>query len=130
MYDYKHFIYRSIVFILYSLLVYSNLLENDVIYDNQVLPAVLGVMFIILLSLNPLVQKVFNYIGRYSLEIYLAHIIFASGIRIILDKFFHVDILILHIVLGLVFGLLAPLMLLKLSESFKPIKYLFKNVSS
>ncbi|GAB4529614.1 MAG: acyltransferase [Anaerolineae bacterium] len=46
--------------------------------------------------------------GHYSLEVYLAHIIFGSGARIILDRVFNVETTWLHIVLGTIAAIGVP----------------------
>ena len=62
-----------------------------------------------LLARTPLVGLLAP-IGRRSLEIYLAHIVAASGIRILLLET-GVDNLAVHLVVGVTFGVLAPMAL-------------------
>ena len=50
-------------------------------------------------------------LGRCTLEIYVAHIIAASGARIVLQKFFHVHSLTPHIIAGMLAGTVGPLVL-------------------
>ena len=55
---------------------------------------------------------VFNWVrimGLYSLEIYLTHTIFGSGIRIILSKLLHVNNLTIHLAAGLTASIIIPL---------------------
>jgi len=55
---------------------------------------------------------VFNWVrimGLYSLEIYLTHTIFGSGIRIILSKLLHVNNLTVHLMAGLTASIILPL---------------------
>ena len=64
-----------------------------------------------------------NYLGRYSLEVYLMHILAASGIRIILYDFCGIDNIFLHLFFGVIGGLFFPIVLLKVFN--KKIKFLF-----
>jgi hypothetical protein len=49
--------------------------------------------------------------GALSLEIYVAHTVFSSGIRILLQKGLHVDNTVVHCLLGVVIGLYGPVLL-------------------
>jgi len=64
------------------------------------------------------------FIGKSSMAIYLMHILAGSGIRIILHNFFVVDSYFVHLVLGFLVGVLAPLAILKIINSLK-IPYVF-----
>lgn len=54
-------------------------------------------------------------LGRHSLEIFLAHIVVASGTRIVLLQLGVTDVLV-HLVGGTLLGLLVPLALVRLTE--------------
>ena len=62
--------------------------------------------------------------GKYSLAIYLAHPLFTSGIRIILDKFMGFQNPGIHVVVGVVAGMLIPIWLYRISGRLR-IPYLF-----
>jgi len=49
------------------------------------------------------------FIGASSMTIYLMHILAGSGARVILSKFMGIDSIPLHLVVGTLVGLLAPL---------------------
>ncbi|EXF47462.1 acyltransferase [Pseudomonas sp. BAY1663] len=51
----------------------------------------------------------FLFIGASSMTIYLMHILAGSGVRVILSKFMGIDSVVLHLVLGTVIGIAAPL---------------------
>jgi fucose 4-O-acetylase-like acetyltransferase len=51
------------------------------------------------------------WLGRYSMEIYCAHVITASGVRIVLYHFLAIDHVIPHLVVGLLAGLFLPILL-------------------
>jgi fucose 4-O-acetylase-like acetyltransferase len=55
-------------------------------------------------------------LGRYTLQIYVAHVVFAAATRITLLKVFHVESLLLHICLGVLAGVGGPLLLVALQR--------------
>ena len=65
------------------------------------------------------------YLGKISMVIYLVHIIFGSGFRILMHKFLGVDDAYFHMVFGTVFGVLLSVAFYRLTIHFK-VKYLFK----
>lgn len=76
--------------------------------------AVCGTVAIVALSV--LVDKAkldtpIRFLGRYSLEIYVAHSIAAAAVRITLQKVAHLTALAPHIVLGTLAGLYIPIIL-------------------
>jgi fucose 4-O-acetylase-like acetyltransferase len=58
-------------------------------------------------------------LGKHSLYIYVAHVIALAGIRIVLLKFFSITSVPVHLIAGIVGGLLLPIVLYKLSLRFK-----------
>lgn len=63
-------------------------------------------------------------LGIYSLQIYLVHMLAGVGARIILLKLFHLQNPALHICIGVIVGLWAPIILYKISLSLH-FPYLF-----
>jgi peptidoglycan/LPS O-acetylase OafA/YrhL len=57
-------------------------------------------------------------LGAWSMPIYLAHIIFASGFRIVLMKL-GIEHTLLHVVGGTLVGIIGPIILYKLSKSMR-----------
>jgi fucose 4-O-acetylase-like acetyltransferase len=51
------------------------------------------------------IARLLSYLGNISLPIYLMHIIFASGARIALQRFMHIDDVYLHWLIGMIAGL-------------------------
>lgn len=51
-----------------------------------------------------------EYIGQMSLEIYVVHIIAASGVRIVLQKFLGIENVAVHFIVGVLAGVLFPLL--------------------
>jgi len=66
-----------------------------------------------------------SVLGRASMPIYLAHILAASGSRIVLQKALGVDDVVIHVLVGTVFGLIVPLVLFEVCQS-RGWMYLFK----
>ena len=64
------------------------------------------------------------FFGRHSMEIYLIHIIAASGIRIVLQKFFGILDVSLHLALGMLFGMGIPLLVAALAAKIG-LRWLF-----
>ena len=65
-----------------------------------------------------------KYLGFLSMPIYLAHLLSVVGVRIILQKCFHVNDIILHIIAGTVVGLIFPIILYKITKKIR-FPYLF-----
>jgi len=62
--------------------------------------------------------------GRYSLQIYLAHMLAGVGTRMILANVLHLQNWVLHITIGVTVALTAPIVLQKISERIN-FPYLF-----
>ncbi|MFZ6845935.1 acyltransferase family protein [Undibacterium sp. RuTC16W] len=78
-------------------------------------------------------------IGQYSMPIYLMHILAASGVRIILSKFLHIDDVATHLLAGVGAGIVLPVLVYRGSQtkSLSALRYLFtppawrlKNISA
>lgn len=89
--------------------------------------ALIGIMFTMNVSyrLANMQSSVLAVIGSASMTIYLVHILAGSGTRIVLSKLLHVDDVIVHLILGLLVGVLAPLAVQALVDRIKPAAYLF-----
>lgn len=64
------------------------------------------------------------YLGKHSLSIFVAHTIASAGARIVLEWVFHVESLVVHLIVGVTVGVLAPLVLVNLGERLN-FPYLF-----
>ncbi|MCH1661601.1 acyltransferase [Enterococcus faecium] len=69
-------------------------------------------------------SRLLSYIGKSSIAIYVMHIIATAGTRIIMIKL-GVDNVSIHIILGTLVGVIAPLMALEIFKKMKIDKYLF-----
>ncbi len=65
-----------------------------------------------------------KYIGYISLPIYVAHVLSASGIRIILYKLFNIHHVGVHLLIGTIFGIVFPIILYEFGKRIK-FPYLF-----
>jgi fucose 4-O-acetylase-like acetyltransferase len=65
-----------------------------------------------------------QYLGFLSMPIYLAHLLSVVGVRIILQKGFQVNDLILHMVAGTLVGLIFPILLYQITKKLR-FPYLF-----
>lgn len=76
-----------------------------------------------LLASTGRVAEFFRYLGRNSLSIFVAHVFFMSGLRVVMLKL-GLDSLSLHIILGTVAGVVGPVVLQYLGKRFR-FPYLF-----
>jgi fucose 4-O-acetylase-like acetyltransferase len=85
-----------------------------------------SIAFVISLSthLSRANYRFIAYIGLSSMAIYVMHILAGSGTRVILNKIFEVDSFVIHLFVGCLVGVLAPLAVVYLSQKIK-MKYLF-----
>ncbi len=94
-------------------------------YAFSLLVSFISILFIVFSSM--VLEKryaIINYIGFLSLEIYILHILAASGTRIILFKIFKINNIPVHLIFGTLAGLFFPILLYKISK--EKIKVLFK----
>ncbi|WP_175415701.1 acyltransferase family protein [Acidipropionibacterium jensenii] len=76
-------------------------------------------------TLAPVRQTLWlSILGRRSLEIFTAHILFTAGARIILSKF-GLHFLSVQVLAGVMFGLVGPLVLVWIMQRWTPAKLLF-----
>ena len=92
----------------------------------ELLLALISIAFIVSVSgiLAKFPVKFLAYIGSSSMAIYILHVLAASAIRIILRKVFHIESFAVHAVLGLLGGMVLPLMAVAVFKRFG-IKYAF-----
>jgi fucose 4-O-acetylase-like acetyltransferase len=88
--------------------------------------AFVSVFFVVLLSslLSKLKVNFLAYLGGASMVIYLMHILAGSGMRVILYKVFSIDSTVVHSILGVISGLLLPLVALWIINKIN-LKYIF-----
>ncbi|MFZ6772726.1 acyltransferase family protein [Undibacterium sp. SXout7W] len=102
----------------------------------QALPAIFGILMVCSVScllaqkrllLIPSQVYWLALLGSCSMPIFLIHILTGSGSRIVLSKLLHVHNASLHIIAGMLAGLLLPVLIQKLSEQsgWRRLRYLF-----
>ncbi len=64
-------------------------------------------------------------LGRYSLEIFVAHMLSAAGLRIALHRIFHIENAAAHLILGSIAGIVGPLLLVWLCNRLG-LRYAFR----
>lgn len=70
-----------------------------------------------------------QWLGVYSLQIYLVHMLAGVGIRMVLLYVFGIQNWVIHIAMGVAFALTAPIILQKISDRFKfPYLFEFKRI--
>lgn len=126
---------------------YSAVLATDPAYSymNKTVTSFLLAFFAVLFlySLSQMIVKhmrygglisnfhqAFIFMGASSLVIYLSHIIFCSGARIILSKILKMNNPEAHIVMGLIFGLVAPLVMQYILQKNRYTAILIHGIAS
>jgi fucose 4-O-acetylase-like acetyltransferase len=69
-------------------------------------------------SIRGLAQRGLVALGAASMTIYLAHVLSGSGVRIVLSKLLGVEVLGMHLLLGVAAGVLFPLLIHRFQASF------------
>jgi fucose 4-O-acetylase-like acetyltransferase len=80
----------------------------------RVMLALVGISAVVALSLITIKCKagrLFELLGRYSLEIFVAHVASAGAVRVIMQEFLHIYDPTMHILFGVLGGLFGPMAL-------------------
>ncbi|MDB5120411.1 MAG: hypothetical protein JWN56_1629 [Sphingobacteriales bacterium] len=89
---------------------------------NALLPAFVGTLLVMQLSFRWVSVKssyFITFLGKNSMTIFLMHIIFTSGIRIVLQRVFHVESIVVYVLVTTLSGIFIPL-IFKYIISYKP----------
>lgn len=88
--------------------------------------AITSILFVVSASalLSRTSSKALAFIGASSMAIYLMHILAGSGVRVVLSKFFGINDVAVHLLLGCLAGLFLPLLAVYLINRLN-IPYLF-----
>lgn len=113
-------------FILLQILEHGHVVEISLEPYSSLIIGWIGVMTTIFISklLFQVNFKTLEIIGKYSLGIYLAHVLFGSGFRIIMQKIFGVDNSPFHLIFGTLLGIVLPILLVKYAELMR-LSFLF-----
>ena len=88
--------------------------------------AITSILFVVAFSL--LLSRIhINFIfvlGRYSMSIYLMHILLGGGVRVGLQKVFDVDNYFIHLITGIIVGTTVAILISKIVEKYN-IPYIF-----
>lgn len=90
-----------------------------------ILITLLGTTWVLSVSGFPYPQwksKVLVYLGENSLYIYLLHVLTGSGVRIVLDKFMGIENAEIHLTLGVIAGIIIPLVITEICRRMKWMK--------
>lgn len=100
----------------------------DVLWIGSQIEAFIGIVgsiaLISLLSHLDVIKRFLLWICKYSFPIYLLHTIFTSGIRIVLFKF-GIRTYGIHVICGLVLGIILPFFTACIFDRFKPLNFFF-----
>lgn len=123
---FMRFRYQYIATIFFTISIFYVFEMNNLI--TGFLVAISGILFIIrssiILSNHKLVIWV-KELGILTMPIYLLHIFFASGVRIILEKFIGNTSVLLHLLIGTLCGVFLPMAIYKLFKKLTITKYIF-----
>lgn len=116
-----------------TLYAFTNLIEPTRLADRShifyfLTFSILGIFAFSTLSQYLAYKNIFSFfqiLGRYSLQIYLVHMLAGVGIRMVLLYGLGVENWIIHIISGVTFAVIIPIMLQIVSDQFN-LPYLFQ----
>jgi fucose 4-O-acetylase-like acetyltransferase len=119
---------KRLFYVSTGLFIFSNLIYLPSAIPGQVVSLVtiylsmIGIVFVI--SLSKVISEVPSFsliksIGLMSMVIFLAHTLSASGFRILVEKLLDVHNPFIHILLGTLIGIIAPIMFFKITNKLK-----------
>ena len=116
------------VFFAAQWLLHADGVPSNIFYQSltSFVPAVLGIAWVVVLA-GYFVRLNWQWLatlGRFSMAIYLVHILAGSGCRVVLQKMLGVTDLSLHLFLGTLAGLLLPILFYQVCMQFK-LSFLF-----
>lgn len=124
----KSFLLISILFVIsqYWFVIIEGLGRLDKGLDSFIV-AIITIAFVVALSMQlvKLNIRFLAYIGKSSLYIYLFHVLIGSGIRIILQKAFHIESASIQIIVGCIGAICLSLFFIELTKKFN-LSFLFK----
>jgi len=117
----------------FAMLEYLTYVNGSISADSTLLKlllAVIGIAVIVVFcqQVGGIISRAFAYLGVFSMEIYLMHVIFSSGIRAVMQKILGVDAIGVYLIVGTIAGLVLPILFVKLSSTIQ-LGFLFKPPS-
>jgi len=111
-----------IAFVAVNYLYITYTLDKPLLIVVQLLSAVLGITLISSISMflaDSNALSFLKYIGSLSMVIYLVHILAGSGFRIIVSKILHINSVPLHVIGGVIAGIVLPIVFYKITSYLK-----------
>lgn len=110
-----------VLFVLAQFVYHCYLKSSYVNYDSFMLLmlAVASIFFVVIVSMF-LAQKGANLIrviGTYTLQIYLVHILFGSGFRIVMQKALGIESSALHLICGTLVGIFVSILFVRMTKN-------------
>ena len=101
-------------------------LEQNIIISSllSILGIVVSICLISILNKSTKMEKVLLGICKYSFPIYLIHTIFTAGMRIVMIKV-GIENYYIHMFVGLIFGIVIPVLIAKVSDKISVAKFFF-----
>ncbi len=94
---------------------------------SALLLAFISILFIVALSISlakNVYSEFFILIGTSSMAIYLMHVLAGSGSRIVLRNVFNIESVYIHLLIGMLTGILVPIFTLLLIKKYQ-VSYIF-----
>lgn len=118
----------AVLFVLAHWFYHGHLKFTYLNYDSFMLlvVALISIATVIILS-HLLAARSFNLIkiiGTYSLEIYLVHVIFGSGFRIVMQKVVGIESSVFHLLFGTLVGIFISILFVRMMKHLK-LTFLF-----
>lgn len=119
----------TLVFIIASYLVLTNSYTQISMSSLRLIAALSGIALTIGISLrcSGKLESVLSYLGRYSLEIYLLHILFGSGSRVVLKHVLGIGAAAPQLIIGCIIGLIGPLIVCEIARRLN-LGFLFRQI--
>lgn len=83
-----------------------------------------SISLIVLITHFNIIKKFFSFICKYSFQIYLLHTFFTAGTRIVFMKF-GVTSYFLHLICGIIVGVVGPIIISVICDRIYPLKFIF-----
>ena len=114
----------GVVFLFISVIFYDAIATYPIVYFLVGLMACFSVIFIIgYVCRENRSSRVLDYIAKYTLPIFLMHTLFAAPVRIVLLKI-GVHNAFIHIILGLIFSFLGPIIAAEIMSKVKWLDFI------
>lgn len=124
----KYILFSLVTFVVLNIIYLSFEINPYIEHLFEFLVAASGINIITVIAIkniNTNKSKHILILGRYSMPIFLTHILFTAGLRIMLLSLLDVNSVVLHITLGTILGLVLPIGLYRFLKKYKCNETLF-----